>query len=90
MSSKPSPSRGSITDANVSSFISGNATNDEKLLVVHRVLGGLTNEGRHFADAVGSRIRVVDIEVIASDHAPKKKSVTVVCEITVEQGTPSL
>jgi hypothetical protein len=74
-----------VTEDNVEELITGNLTKEHKLLVVN-VLDGLTHDEKRFFDGIARRIKITEVSEVALEHTPTKKSVRVVCELTVSEG----
>lgn len=43
--------------------------------------------GRGFADSVGGRLKITEVNIQEKKEEPLKKEATVICEIDVEEGT---
>lgn len=70
--------------ANALADIVGNATKEHKLMALG-VIAGLTGEVKHFADGIGSRLKVTEVSVLTPEYGPKKRIVRVVCDIMVTE-----
>lgn len=68
--------------------IKGNAPDDTKKAVVWmlRLYRGAKNLRTTFANDIGLRIRVTEVDIKPMELAPNREEATVICEITVEDG----
>jgi acyl-coenzyme A thioesterase 13 len=65
--------------------VQGNASVEVKQHVL-AMLNIFMSKGKGFADSVGSRIQVAEVDIRPKDDEPKKLEGRVVCEVVVEEG----
>ena len=66
-------------------YIRGNASKEIKQHVL-AMMSVFMSKGWGFADAVGGRIKIVEVDVKRKDEEPEKLEGRVVCEAWVEEG----
>ena len=68
------------------SSVGGNAPDDIKELLVRLLRLWMVDDSRGFADPVGARTTISQVDIGPNPNGPTRRQATVVCEVDVQQG----